>query len=1006
METIDITIKSNIPEVTDETKSLRQQVRELRKELEKTAVGSDEYYAAFNKLSNAMHEYKDQQEALRNSAGDLGTVFDNMQKVSSDVTAGFSSVNAIMALTGNNSEALNKTMVKLQAGIALVQGMQGMEGMGKNITNLITSFKSLIGIQNKSITTTDAQKTATKELANAEVTMSTATKGASIALKGLKAALISTGIGAVVILVGELINGLGKLFDWLGSVIKKDSEFKDINETLNNTFEEQNRKLENQLKIDAASGATQEEMINKKRQLIKVQLDDTLAIIKNIEARNAQIEADKKWWKIFSNMGRNNELEQNRETLEKMKTTAEQLSKTLEDLNADYESSVTITQKNLQKKREEAAKKAIESAKKVAEEQSKAAKKAGDDAAKQMDIILDNYKKMVKAIRAIQATLTLNPLESTQEVRSVTDAEAWEQVYGTDPVSLERGLNGVLTSLKGYALDEIDKIAKDSEEAARKAFKEAESTAAIIRDNAIENTKDDSIIAKAGKDYNAAVENAAKILEKSLAEISVQATSKVKELYKILYEEQDKGLEDLLDGVTTLDQIIKSENGLFSKDAKEASRVFQEKFNALKTLYNDGIIDYEEYYDTFLNIQKQYNKRVENIENDHIKKFSENTKTRLSNLEKEYNQGLITEQEYYDQREQIIRHSEEMIAQLRYEYSIKPIAFQKEVGEVLLTDMERQFKKIEKMTDEAYKARNENILSVLQSNLNGYKEFFERFNGEFGGVINMWKGLYDTDDINTRDKLDAELNRIEEEKSIYMQEYEAKRLHLEEMLALDNLTAEQKMLINEQLDALDQERLDMELSYLETSKNAIIEYQNSMKNMVSSSISALGGLTDALANHFKTAANDMKKADGTYTKEGIKMLETSAALQIATATINAAAGIATVWATSAQLGPILGPIVAAAQTAAHLINLGTQIMTIKQALAAAKAGSHASEPNSSTPDVTTSFGSVDAYQNQLSDETMLDLQADAQSNSRVYVVETDITDSQKDTRTTVTTATF
>lgn len=1006
METIDITIKSNIPEVTDETKSLRQQVKELKKDFEKTAVGSDEYYAAFNRLSTAMHDLKDQQEALRNSAGDLGTVFDNVQKVGTSVASGFSSVNALITLTGNNSEVLTETMVKLQAGMALVQGMKGMEGMGKEMTNLITSFKSLIGIQNKSITTTNTQTTATEGLATAEVTMSTATKAASVALKGLKAALIATGIGAVVVLVGELINGLGKLFDWLDSVIKKDSEFKDINETLNDTFEEQNRKLENQLKIDAASGATQEEMINKKRQLIKVQLADTLAIIKNIEARNAQIEADKKWWKIFSNMGRNNELEQNREELEKMKATAEQLSKTLEGLNADYESSVTITQKNLQKKREDAAKKAIETAKKVAEEQSKAAKKAGDDASKQMDIILDNYKKMVKAIRSIQATLTLNPLESTKEVRSVTDTEAWEQVYGTDPVSLERGLNGVLNSLKGYALDEIDKIAKDSEEAARKAFKEAELTAASIRDNAIQNTTDPSIIAKAGEDYNAAVENASKILEKSLAEISVQAASKVKELYKILNEGQDEGLEDLLNGVTTIDELFKTETDIFSKDAKEASRVFQEKFDALKTLYNDGIIDYEEYYDTFLNIQKQYTKRVENVENNHIEKVIKNTETMLNNLENEYNQGLITEQEYYDQREQIISRSEERIAQLRYEYSIKPIALQKEVGEVLLTDMELQFRKIEKMTDEAYKARNENIVSILQSNLNGYKEFFERFNGEFGGVINMWKGLYDTDDINTRDKLDAELNRIEEEKNIYMQEYEAKRLHLEEMLQLDTLTAEQKMLINEQLDALDQERLDRELSYLEASKSAIYEYQDSMKNMVSSSIAALGGLTDALANHFKTAANNMKKADGTYTKEGIKMLETSAALQIATATINAAAGIATVWATSAQLGPILGPIVAAAQTAAHLINLGTQIMTIKQALAAAKAGSHASEPNSSTPDVTTSFGSVDAYQNQLSDETMLDLQADAQSNSRVYVVETDITDSQKDTRTTVTTATF
>ena len=118
METIDIQIKSNAPEITKETTSLRQQVRELRKEMESCAVGTDEYTAALQKLANVTHEYKDQQEEIRNSAGDLGTVFDNLQSVSSNVAAGFSAVNAITTLFGANSENLQKVMVKLQAGMA------------------------------------------------------------------------------------------------------------------------------------------------------------------------------------------------------------------------------------------------------------------------------------------------------------------------------------------------------------------------------------------------------------------------------------------------------------------------------------------------------------------------------------------------------------------------------------------------------------------------------------------------------------------------------------------------------------------------------------------------------------------------------------------------------------------------------------------------------------------------------------------------------------------------
>ena len=149
----------------------------------------------------------------------------------------------------------------------------------------------------------------------------------------------------------------------------------------------------------------------------------------------------------------------------------------------------------------------------------------------------------------------------------------------------------------------------------------------------------------------------------------------------------------------------------------------------------------------------------------------------------------------------------------------------------------------------------------------------------------------------------------------------------------------------------------------------------------------------------------MKDADGNYTKEGKKMLETSAALQIATATMNTASGIATVWATSAQLGPIAGPIVAGIQTAAHIANLAVQIMSIKKALSQGLAG-NTSGGGTSAPDTSFTLTSPDAYQNTLSDEVQTDLQANAKDNQKVYVVSSDISNAQNNEKTTVTTATF
>ena len=222
------------------------------------------------------------------------------------------------------------------------------------------------------------------------------------------------------------------------------------------------------------------------------------------------------------------------------------------------------------------------------------------------------------------------------------------------------------------------------------------------------------------------------------------------------------------------------------------------------------------------------------------------------------------------------------------------------------------------------------------------------------------------------------------------------------------MTVEQEAQLRDQLAQLNSEKLQNDVDYYANSAAARDEYYAGLQEAVTQGINAFGDLTSSLANVFTQAAETMKDADGNYTEEGKKMLETSAALQIATATMTAAAGIATVWATSAQLGPIAGPIVAAIQTAAHIANLVVQIMSIKKALAQGLAGSTSGSGTSAVepPDTSFTLQSADAYQTTLSDETQTDLQANAKNNQRVYVVSSDITDSQNENKTTVTTATF
>ena len=253
METIDIQIKSNAPQVEKETTSLRQQIKELRKEMESCAVGTDEYTAALQKLANVTHDYKDQQEEIRNSAGDLGTVFDNLQSVSSNVAAGFSAVNAVTTLFGANSENLQKVMVKLQAGMALVQGLKGMEGMGKNMKHLITSVKAMI-------TSTKTQTAANKALATSEGTVTTATKATSTAMKGLKKAIIATGIGALIVLVGELAAHFEDLVKLFKSNKNEAVDYGEVLDNLTEKHQKQNKELELKLAKMKLMGKSYEEL--------------------------------------------------------------------------------------------------------------------------------------------------------------------------------------------------------------------------------------------------------------------------------------------------------------------------------------------------------------------------------------------------------------------------------------------------------------------------------------------------------------------------------------------------------------------------------------------------------------------------------------------------------------------------------------------------------------------------------------------------------------------------
>lgn len=896
MDTIEINIKSNAPQVTQETTSLRQQVKDLRKEMESCAVGSKEYNDALAKLATTTHDLKDQQEAIRNSAGDLGTALSNVQGVATGIVSGFSAVNAIMTLTGSNTEDLQKAMVALQAGIALVQGMEGLEGMPKAINNTVTSLKSLF-------TATTKETAATGALATSQGFLATVTKGVSNAFKGLKTALLSSGIGGILVLVGALATAMTALVGVIRKNLQAENEFKETNDKLNESFATQNEALDLQIKYMQADGASTQEIIEAKRKLVQQQKAETEAALANAQARLSQLKNDSAWTKFWK--GENKvikELEE--ETIPALQATLDKLNKQEANFTADLYVESKKVSNAIKTESENTSKAIIDDAEEVAEESKKCIDDVEKEAKESFKRIYEEYESMLGNIKTARESI----LSTNTVSHAISDIQAFGLVYGTDFNKLDKQLEGVMTALVSNAIDaglaERDRL---------------------IAENAGDTEAQDKIKAE--------YENF------------------VKDIYKIV----DNVPED--SGGAKIEAELSDSAKAISDKAKAISEEFTNRFNALNSLYKDGIISYEEYFDILKKVQKDYLTATNNFEEEYVSKVS---------------------------------GSEQRVAELRYQYAVKPLEFQKEVGERFLQELDSQLAAIE---NEYFKSS-----VLLERDIIKWQSTLDTASGQWS--TSLW-GRYQT-----------ELSILNAQKDNEKEYYSKEKDRLVTELNNNMLTVEQRAGLWAQIEQLDADHLVNKANFNAKEKALNDEWKANLVSTGIEGLNAFASLTSSLDAVSKAQLDEYKRLydAGKISKEKFEKLqneelEKQASLQKATAIMQTAAGIATVWAQSSKLGVIAGPIIASIQTAAYIANMVAQLKSIETAKRAGLAGND-SDGSATAVDTSFTLTSPDAYQNTLSDEVQTDLQANAKDNQRVYVVSSDISNAQNNEKTTVTTATF
>ena len=196
---INLQVNDNINTTENSVKSLKAQLREAQNEVN---VLSEKFGATSREAVQAAK----QAAILKDRIGDAKNLTDAFNPDAkfralttslSGVTGGFAAVQGGMALFGKESDDVQKTLLKVQAAMALSQGIQ-------SVGESVDSFKQL-GAVIKS--TSLAQGILTAATAAYNFVNTAATTG----LKLFRAALISTGIGALVVGVGLLISNFDKV---------------------------------------------------------------------------------------------------------------------------------------------------------------------------------------------------------------------------------------------------------------------------------------------------------------------------------------------------------------------------------------------------------------------------------------------------------------------------------------------------------------------------------------------------------------------------------------------------------------------------------------------------------------------------------------------------------------------------------------------------------------------------------------------------------------------------
>lgn len=1025
--------------------------------------------AAIGNHQREVGNYKAAFEGLKGS-------FEITKEAGAQLASGFSSVAGIIGLSASEASSATSAFSALSGTFSVVSSVtdtlgRSTEAMSKAYqiaTEFGDVFKKSKDAETKSIKTNTAAEKASAKASKASTAATTAqtaaTKTADKATKAFNKTLLTNPFTAIIVTVvaliahlEDLVNVFEKVGQAIGFINDDTNEFANAAANLTEEFKEQNKELERYL---TATNASEEERINETLENAKAQQEKATATLKAAQARKEELEAEGAWLRFWK--GHRKEYQEVTEQTEELAKVEKEVTDTVLDLESKKTGYENKQIEEVQKKREEAVKKTIEDAKKVAEEQKKALEQTTADAKAAFKAISDAWAKTLNDLK------TAGPLFNSDKFKSESTNIASILGKSIDEIknlvdSTGTYINGVYNTILYEAIKEVNdaadariKTLKDQYKFEKNLLeKDINDKKAKYQELYNELTKIEASSGKGTSDFNKKLKEINDLVDEinDLGDEIIKLTEK----FNTFDETNRKVFEETFDAIRTEAKYTVKElsnitgnsllaEGIFGDEsriilydaAKESGYAYEyileiaksfsdelaKNVKSLKSLYDEGILDFEQYTLGLNNAQAEYKAAVDNFNKEYgnLSLFPDEnvTEEQAEKFNAEYKESIkyalsIKPKEIADiiadnaaeVAEKAAERSEQVVTKL--EAKIRALSMQL-VGTVSQSMIEMAAGGTEAAKDlilestnalEQQVAEAQTVLGNYLSNLTGFD-----WDGFFGDSWAKEKEMLDA-------RFTAQLEFLNSSIQVYKDALKDPDLSPEMQIQLteelNSLLLEKQTILNEQSEA-NAERTAKNIQAIFNGVTAAIgvasDFLNAKMNMHKAN-------ADRIMNNEKLNQKEREALLGEEQKAYNKAFKANKAVQYANTVVNTATSAMSAYSAMAGIpyvGPILGAIAAAAAVAAGAFQIKTiasqQPEDISGGSGAVGTGSAGgSGVMNPTIDVNALLNADQASQN-LNSDYYTDLQASKVQEQRVYVVESDISETQNTTKTQVMQSSF